>query len=69
VADLAGLRADHYPLLPFMAPAYELRANLSPYEATDVALAEHLGCRLLTAEARLARAHGPRCPIVLLWAA
>lgn len=66
VADLASLPADRYPLLPFMPRAYELRANVSPYDATYVALAEQLGCQLLTADARLARAHGPRCPIVVL---
>jgi predicted nucleic acid-binding protein len=66
VTDLASLPADRYPLLPFMPRAYELRANVSPYDATYVALAEQLGCQLLTADARLARAHGPRCPIVVL---
>jgi predicted nucleic acid-binding protein len=66
VGDLALLPADRYPLLPFMARAYELRANVSPYDATYVALAEQLGCPLLTADARLARAPGPRCPIVVL---
>ena len=66
VADLASLPADRYPLLPFMTRAYELRANVSPYDAAYVALAEQLGCQLLTADARLARAHGPRCPIIVL---
>lgn len=66
VNDLARLPADRYPLLPFMTRAYELRANVSPYDASYVALAEQLGCQLLTVDARLARAPGPRCPIVLL---
>lgn len=66
VNDLASLPADRYPLLAFMPRAYELRANVSPYDATYVALAEQLGCQLITADARLARAHGPRCPIVVL---
>ena len=34
----------------------ELRANLSAYDALYVALAEKLGARLLTTDARLARA-------------
>jgi predicted nucleic acid-binding protein len=58
--------ADRYPVLPFMQRAYELRANVSPYHATHVALAEHLGCTLVTADARLSRAHGPRCQLTLL---
>lgn len=66
VDDLVRLPADRYPLLPFMRRAYELRANVSPYDASYVALAEQLGCQLITADARLARAHGPRCPIVVL---
>lgn len=66
ISDLASVPADRYPTLAFMPRAYELRPNVSPYDATYVALAEHLGCALLTADARLARAHGPRCPIVVL---
>lgn len=66
VNDLARLPADRYPLLPFMTRAYELRANVSPYDATYVALAEQLGCQLLTVDARLARAPGPRCTMVVL---
>jgi len=66
IHDLASVPADRYPVLPFMPRAYELRSNVSPYDATYVALAEHLNCALLTADARLARAHGPRCPITVL---
>ena len=66
VRDLASLPADRYPVLPFMPRAYELRSNVSPYDATYVALAEQLDCQLITADARLAHAHGPHCPIVVL---
>ena len=66
IDDLASLPADRYPALPFMPRAYELRANVSAYDATYVALAEHLGCSLLTADARLASAPGPRCTITEL---
>jgi predicted nucleic acid-binding protein len=66
IDDLAMLPADRYPALPFMPRAYELRANVSAYDATYVALAEHLACSLLTADARLAAAPGPRCAITLL---
>lgn len=37
---------------------WQLRANLSAYDATYVALAEGLGASLLTRDARLARAPG-----------
>lgn len=42
---------------------WELRDNLTPYDAGYVALAEALGCDLVTADGRLARAPGPRCTI------
>lgn len=44
----------------------ELRANVSAYDATYVALAEALGCDLVTADARLAAAPGVRCPVRVL---
>lgn len=46
---------------------WELRHNLSGYDATYVALAEMSGATaLLTTDARLAQAPGPRCHIQLL---
>lgn len=66
IADLTALPAERYPVLPFMPRAYELRANVSAYDATYVALAEQLGCPFVTADARLAAAPGPRCPISVL---
>jgi predicted nucleic acid-binding protein len=46
-----------------MRRAYELRANVTAYDSAYVALAEELGCELLTADRRLASASGPRCAI------
>ena len=66
IDDLAALPADRYPVLPFMPRAFELRASVSAYDATYVALAEQLGCPLLTADARLAAARGPKCAITVL---
>lgn len=45
---------------------WELRSNLSGYDATYVALAEALDAPLVTADARLAAAPGPRCPITVV---
>ena len=45
---------------------WELRHTVTPYDAAYVALAEHLGCALLTAEARLSRAPGVRCAVTVL---
>jgi predicted nucleic acid-binding protein len=56
-------RAPHRPLLP---RCWELRANLTVYDAAYVALAELLGVVLLTADSRLANAPGLRCELDLL---
>lgn len=48
--------------------AWELRDNATPYDAVYVALAELLGCPLLTGDQRLARAPGIRCPVEVLTA-
>ena len=45
---------------------WELRYNLTIYDASYVALAEATGARLITADIRLARSAGPRCPIEIL---
>jgi predicted nucleic acid-binding protein len=66
IGDLEDLDLDRYPALRFMGRAWELRANVIPYDATYVALAEVLGCELWTADQRLARASGPACRIRVL---
>lgn len=66
VEDLERLDLERVPVLRLMRRAYELRANISAYDACYVALAELLDCELLTADERLARAPGPRCSIRVL---
>jgi predicted nucleic acid-binding protein len=66
IEDLEDLELDRYPALPLMRRAYELRANLTAYDAAYVALAEVLGCELLTGDRRIGNAPGPRCAIRLL---
>ena len=66
VQDLEDLDLDRYPTLRFMRRAWELRANVTGYDAAYVALAEILSCELWTADQRLAHATGPRCGIRLL---
>jgi predicted nucleic acid-binding protein len=64
--DLAALPAQRAPHRPLLARCWELRDNLTIYDAAYVALAEATQATLLTADRRLARAPGPRCPIELL---
>lgn len=45
---------------------WDLRDNLTAYDATYVALAEVLDCHLVTADGRLAQAPGPTCPITVV---
>ena len=64
--DLLDLPLTRYPHLPFAERVWALRDSLTPYDAAYVSLAELLGCRLLTADGRLARAAGVRCGVELL---
>jgi predicted nucleic acid-binding protein len=55
-----------YPHAPLLARIWELRSNLTAYDAAYVALAEALRAPLLTADARLAGAPGHRAEIELV---
>ncbi|NLH70824.1 MAG: type II toxin-antitoxin system VapC family toxin [Brooklawnia sp.] len=61
--DLPIQRVEHTPLLP---RCWELRDNLTIYDAAYVALAEALPATLLTGDRRLARSTGPRCTIEVI---
>lgn len=66
VGDLADLPIVRYPHGNLLPRIWELRDNVTPYDAAYVALAEALDAVLLTADVRLAGATGPRCPVELL---
>jgi predicted nucleic acid-binding protein len=66
LADLEALPLRRTPHRPLLARCWELRDNLTIYDAAYVAVAEALGVRLLTGDARLARAIGPTCTIEVL---
>jgi predicted nucleic acid-binding protein len=66
VADLLRApiaRSSHRPLGD---RCWQLRANLTPYDAAYVALAELLEAPLVTGDARLAAAPGVRCEVEVL---
>jgi predicted nucleic acid-binding protein len=62
---LAEAAIELLPTAPLLQRMWELRANLSAYDAAYVAAAEATECALLTADARLARAPHVRCEVRL----
>ncbi len=62
--DLMQLDIELFPFAPFAERVWELRNNLTSYDAWYVALAEALGCPLATLDRRMARSSGPTCPII-----
>lgn len=61
IEDLLNLPIIVYPTAALLRRAWELRDNVTAYDACYVALAEALGCSLATADQRLANAPGARC--------
>jgi predicted nucleic acid-binding protein len=66
LADLADLRLSRYPHGLLLPRIWDLRHNLSAYDAVYVALAEALDAPLLTRDRRLAAAAGHRARIELV---
>jgi len=66
LTDLVELPLRRAPHRALLARCWELRENVTIYDAAYVALAEILDVALLTADARLAGAPGPRCRFELL---
>ena len=65
VIVLVAMPIERFPVAAFMPGAFE-RANVTAYDATYVALAEQLGCSLLTGDGHLAAAPGVRCHVEVL---
>ena len=63
---LLALPAGRFPTGPLLLRSYELRANVTVYDACYIALAEGLDCPLVTADGRLSRSPGVRCEVELL---
>jgi predicted nucleic acid-binding protein len=66
MTDLLALRLDRVLHGPLLERCWELRENLTVYDGAYVALAEILQVTLLTADSRVEKAPGPRCPIEVL---
>lgn len=59
--SLHRLEIELYPFEPLADRVWELRFNLTAYDAWYVALAESLGWPLVTLDRKMAGASGPRC--------
>jgi predicted nucleic acid-binding protein len=64
-ADFAEMAIVRYPHTPFIDRMWDLRHNLSAYDAVFVALSEGLGVPLITCDARLAGSPGHEAQIEL----
>jgi predicted nucleic acid-binding protein len=63
--DLIQLNMELFSFDPFAERIWELRRNLTCYDAWYVAIAEALRLPLATLDKRLARATGPTCGFLL----
>lgn len=63
---LAALPVRRMPLAPLLDRMWELRANVTAYDAAYVALAERLTAPIITCDAKLAAASGTRCAFDLI---
>ena len=66
VDDLLALPITRFPVGSLMVRAFELRANITAYDACYVALAEALDCSLITSDRRLANAPMTTCATEVL---
>lgn len=64
--DLGDFPITRYPHQPFLFRIWELRRNVTAYDAAYVALAEALAAPLLTRDAKLAASAGHQARIELM---
>lgn len=63
VADLVILPVERWHMSPLLPRIWQLRENLTPYDAAYVALAELTGAVLLTGDERITAAPSTSCEI------
>jgi predicted nucleic acid-binding protein len=64
IANLATAPVERFPTLPLLGRSWRLRANLTVYDASYVALAELLDVAIVTSDVRLGRAPGLPVPLI-----
>lgn len=63
--DLVDLPIEEWPYVILAERVWQLRSNLTAYDASYVALAERLDVPLVTLDRRLARAPGITCQVLI----
>ena len=66
IPDLMVLPVDRWHMSPLLPRMWELRENLTPYNAAYVALAELTGAVLVTGDERITASPGTRCDIQII---
>jgi predicted nucleic acid-binding protein len=66
IADLIVLPVERWHMSPLLPRMWELRDNLTPYDAAYVALAEVTGAVLLTGDERINSSPTARCIIQVI---
>ena len=66
IVDLMVLPVDRWHMSPLLPRMWELRDNLTPYDAAYVALAELTGAVLVTGDECIAAAPGTLCDIQII---
>ncbi len=61
ILDLQTMPLERIDISPLLDRVWQLRENLSAYDASLVAVAEAFDAVLVTADERMAKAPGPRC--------
>ncbi len=64
-ADLVALEIQLLPFAPFADRVWELRENITSYDAVYVAIAEQFNMPLATLDGKLADSPGPQCRYLL----
>ena len=64
VEDLLDAPVRRFSTLPLLPTVWQMRANVTSYDACYVALARDLGCPLVTADRKLSRAPGLGIPLI-----